>query len=491
MKDKPRPPGGYSATVQVSGGADPARLPAASQSRRIADWRRQAQTGDARATLALACLAFTGVAGGGRDPKRAAEGFRKAAEAGDPMAMFLLGEALEAGEGVEADSALAASWFRKAADLGHVGASRALKTPLPPADAPASAAWRESSPGRVEAFEARIGDADAMAYHAERLAAGGGARGEAAGLRWAEMAFAAGSRLAPPVLAGFLMRGVALPKSLAKAVGLLRPGGEAGEEPAIRQLVTLYGYPDAPGRRPLVESHRWGLRQLALHPDDSGLLNLRGNACFTLALRGRRARALPARKKFQFASMASDLLARGLGALRLDTWRRDWFREALGHYRRAAERRHPQALTNLGDFAFLGIGGESRDAAEAFRRYQRGAAAGDWHAYVDLGVMLCEGWGCEADPVRGRDLLRKAEASGSSMAGILLAFIYPPEGEESAKLDSARLAQFALVNGEFVYPPATRAIVRLFKSLAWMVVLCLAFAATTVALVVTLWRWIF
>ena len=133
MKDKTRSSGGYAAFVQVSGGEQPARRPAVSQSRRIADWRRQAEAGDPRAALALACLAFTGVVGGGRDPKRAAAGFRKAAEAGDPMAMFLLGEAHEAGEGVEADPALAASWFDRAAALGHVGAVRARKTPLPPA----------------------------------------------------------------------------------------------------------------------------------------------------------------------------------------------------------------------------------------------------------------------------------------------------------------------------------------------------------------------
>ena len=489
MKDKPRPSGGHAAFVHVSGGADPARRPAVSQSRRIADWRRQAEAGDPRATLALACLASTGVAGGGRDPKRAAAGFRKAAEAGDPMAMFLLGEAHEAGEGVEADPALAAAWFDKAAALGHVGAGRARKTPLPPAAAPPSAAWRDSAPGRVEAFEARVGDADAMAYHAERLAAAG-ARGEAAGLRWAEMAFAAGSRLAPPVLAGFLMRGVALRKDLKKAVSLLLPGAEAGDEIAIKQLVTLYEYPDAPGRRPLVESHRWGLRLLALHPDAPVLLNQRGNACYTLAYRGRRARSQPTINKLCLPAIASTHLARALGALRLDPWRSDWFREALGHYRRAAELRNPQAITSLGDFAFLGVGGDRRDFAEAYRRYERGAAAGDRHAYVDLGVMLCEGWGREADPARGRALLRKGYAAGSAMAGILLEVFYPGD-EDAARLDVARLAQVVRARNEFFYPPVNRVAARFFLSAAGFVALCLAFAATVVALVVALARWMF
>jgi TPR repeat protein len=498
MKNKPLPPGDYAAFVHVSDGADRVRRSLASLSRCVADWRRQAEAGDTRAVLALACVAATGVVGGGRDLERAAAGFRKAAEAGDSMAMFLLGEMYEVGEGVEKDPVLAASWFEKAAALGHAGAIRALKTPLPPDAVPVSTAWRNVKPYRIEAFGARIGNADAMAYHAERIALGAGTSGEVVGMRWAEMAFAAGSSFAHPVLAGFLMRGVAVPKDLKKAAELLLPGAEAGDEPSIRQCITLYEYPDAPGRRPLVEAYRWRLRLLALYPDDPAQLNDCGNACFTIAIRGRRARTLPLREirdMLNVASLSSSLLARLLGALRLDSWRCDWFRKALGHYRRAVERHDPQALTNLGDFAFLGIGGEPRDEAEAFRRYTRGADAGDWHAVVNLGVMLCKGWGCEADPARGRELLRKAaQASGLAMPEVMLWICFLDD--ESSRSDWPEASQVSQANNEFHYPAANRAITQylkqylkgIVKSLACLLVFIAAALVFIAVVIVLLWR---
>jgi len=483
MKNKPESSSDYAAFVHVSGGADTVRRPAAPLSRRAADWRRQAEAGDTGAVLALACLAATGVVGGGRDLKRAATGFRKAAEAGDPMAMFLLGEMYEIGEGVEKDPVLAASWFDKAAALGHAGAIRALKTPLPPDAVPASTAWRNVKSYSIEAFEARIGNTDAMAYHAERIVVGVGPCGEAAGMRWAEMAFAAGSRFAPPVLAGFFMRGVAVPGDLKRAVELLLPSAEAGDETSIRQCITLYGFPDAPGRRPLVEAYRWDLRLLDLYPDDPAQLNYCGNACFTIALRGRRARNLPSfgsRKMPCIAGWISATLADHLGALRLDSWRYDWFRKALGHYRRAAERHDPQALTNLGDFAFLGIGGEPRDEAEAFRRYKRGADAGDWHAYVNLGVMLCKGWGCEADLARGWELLRKAQAAGLAMAEIMLWFCTVGHDDE-IKVPYPDVSRFAQAYNEFYYPAANRGLDQFFKGVARFIVYVLALIAVVFA----------
>ena len=485
MKNKPQSSGDYAAFVHVSAGADPVRRSTASLSRCAAEWRRQAEAGDIRAVMALACIAATGVVGGGRDLKRAAAGFRKAAEAGDPMAMFLLGEMYEVGEGVEKDPVLAASWFDKAAALGHVGAIRALKTPLPPDAVPVSTAWRNVAPYRIEAFGARTGNADAMAYHAARIAFGAGTCGEVVGMRWAEMAFAAGSRSAPPVLAGFFMRGVAVPRDLKRAVELLLPSAEAGNEPAIRQCITLYDYPDAPGRRPLVESYRWELRLLELHPDDPAQLNYCGNACFTIALRGRRARNLPSTGKDKMARIAgwiSAALADHLGALRLDSWRYDWFRKALGHYRRAAERNDPQAFTNLGDFAFLGIGGEPRDEAEAFRRYKRGADAGDWHAYVNLGVMLCKGWGCEADPARGRELLRKAQAAGLAMPEIMLGFCTAGHDDE-ARVPRLDVSRFMQAHDEFYYPAANRALTQLAKDYVKSIIDLVAIVVLLVMLV--------
>src|SRR6184192_3651167 len=49
--------------------------------------------------------------------------WRKAAVAGDPDAQFNLGQAYKLGRGVPVDMAMAESWYRRAAQQGHVQAS--------------------------------------------------------------------------------------------------------------------------------------------------------------------------------------------------------------------------------------------------------------------------------------------------------------------------------------------------------------------------------
>jgi len=75
MKNKPHPSGGYAAFVHVSGSAKPDQRSAAPQSSRIAEWRSQAENGDPRARLALACLAGFLMRGAAvpKDLKRAVE----------------------------------------------------------------------------------------------------------------------------------------------------------------------------------------------------------------------------------------------------------------------------------------------------------------------------------------------------------------------------------------------------------------------------------
>ena len=56
------------------------------------------------------------------DPAQAAEFFRKAGERGHSNAAFLLGNLYDKGEGVKQDTATAAKWYQKAAEKGHIEA---------------------------------------------------------------------------------------------------------------------------------------------------------------------------------------------------------------------------------------------------------------------------------------------------------------------------------------------------------------------------------
>lgn len=59
---------------------------------------------------------------------------------------------------------------------------------------------------------------------------------------------------------------------------------------------------------------------------------------------------------------------------------------------------------------------------DAVRRWyleaEREADRGDVKAQALLGQMLTEGYGCEADPVRGRELSEKARRRGYRMQGV-------------------------------------------------------------------------
>lgn len=79
-----------------------------------------------------------------RDPVKAAEWFRRAAEQADSMGEFSLAVAYELGRGVTADAAEAVRWYRRAAEQGYVLAQ------YKPSASPAwrAAAGRRTSPRR-------------------------------------------------------------------------------------------------------------------------------------------------------------------------------------------------------------------------------------------------------------------------------------------------------------------------------------------------------
>lgn len=100
----------------------------------------------------------------------AIEMFAEAAEAGDALSQFELGEALLRGEGVERDEALAVQWLRKAAASGHALAAHSLAECLEEGiggarDADEAARWfskaaeQEGTPSAAAKWKARFSGA--------------------------------------------------------------------------------------------------------------------------------------------------------------------------------------------------------------------------------------------------------------------------------------------------------------------------------------------
>jgi localization factor PodJL len=86
----------------------------------VNDLKRAANLGFAPAQFYLGRLYEAGAAGLGKDMSQARLWTQRAAQGGDPAAMYNLASYLYAGDGGPKDAAGAVEWFRKAADLGVV-----------------------------------------------------------------------------------------------------------------------------------------------------------------------------------------------------------------------------------------------------------------------------------------------------------------------------------------------------------------------------------
>lgn len=462
-------------------------------------FRRAAEQGDAVAARTMGNLAVTGCAVMTHNPTQAVRWFSQAAEAGDAMARFLLGEAYENGDGVAADPAEAERWFRLAAEQGHRGAERALLTPHPPLFPVSLKAMPQQD--RDFWLRARNGDAARMVWLGGRFMKGkdGFPKSEQEALRWFELASAAGDKMAICLEASFYACGTCLPKDLEQAIRLLLPLAEEGDTVAQRELGLIYGTAGAPGKHPCLEAAKW--QTLAAEKDeDPAQMNRLGNLYFSIARQGPRMRTIPPGRTPSIKGVAERMCYNLANDMGLQKNRDGFYRKALHWYQRAADKGHAEALANLGDYAFLGLAGIPKDEAEAFRFYSRASELGDRHAAVNLGTMLCEGWGCGKDVEKGLDMLRKARAAGSAMAWHVLRVADKDDQlyENLSLAEVRRMTNAAAM--EFFCPAAKRRLsgFRLMKSVwVWVLVQGLVFFTVLAAAVWGLWalslvvvRWI-
>ena len=112
--------------------------------------------------------------------------------------------------------------------------------------------------------------------------------------------------------------------------------------------------------------------------------------------------------------------------------------EAVGAYRKAADKGSTSAMVELG--VLLGTGaGVARDEAQARKLFERAAAAGNPRGVANLAAL--SGGGAPPDPVQARDLLAKAAEANSAEAPFQLGMMYA-EGSGGPQDDAAARALF-------------------------------------------------
>jgi uncharacterized protein len=113
--------------------------------------------------------------------------------------------------------------------------------------------------------------------------------------------------------------------------------------------------------------------------------------------------------------------------------------EAIGVYRKAADKGSTSAMVELG--VLLGTGaGITKDEAQARKLFERAAAAGNPRGVANL-AALSGGSGAPPDPVKTRDLLANAAEANSAEAQFQLAMMLA-EGSGGPKDDVAARALF-------------------------------------------------
>jgi TPR repeat protein len=113
--------------------------------------------------------------------------------------------------------------------------------------------------------------------------------------------------------------------------------------------------------------------------------------------------------------------------------------DAIGAYRKAADRGSTSAMVELGVLLATGSG-VAKDEAQARKLFERAADAGNPRGVTNL-AALSGGAGAPTDPVKARALLAKAAATNSAEAQYQLGLM-TAEGTGGAKDDAAARALF-------------------------------------------------
>jgi TPR repeat protein len=305
----------------------------------------------------------------------------KAAEAGLPAALYLLGVMSERGLGVSRDEEAAAELYRRAAEKGHRSGQ---------------ARWGKALMHGI-GVDANPSD----------------------GETWLRRAALAGDSEAAAALGDLHAAGGNLPPNHAEAASWFRRAAEAGHKSAARSLGLLYfagaGVPYDPE-----QGMRW-FRISAAAGDGPARSEL-GNLLLTgMGEEDDRVRIY---KGFEQAAAAGDLVAayncavclsHGVGVARDDREAALWLHKAANQV--------PNAQFWYGRILVEGRGVD-RDLAEGRRWIARAAETGMVDAQVALGEMMLTGTGGACDPPGALALFEKAAAKGHLAAMFAAGIVY-------------------------------------------------------------------
>lgn len=114
-------------------------------------WIELAETGNPNMQYGLARLYDLGAEtlGVTRNDEKAATWYRRAADQGHVKAQFALGQAYEEGRGVKQDREVAMQWYRRAADQGMPDAKEKIESPLPPKTDPITSSPAPAAPAAI------------------------------------------------------------------------------------------------------------------------------------------------------------------------------------------------------------------------------------------------------------------------------------------------------------------------------------------------------
>ena len=113
--------------------------------------------------------------------------------------------------------------------------------------------------------------------------------------------------------------------------------------------------------------------------------------------------------------------------------------EAIGAYRKAADKGSTSAMVELGVLLATGSG-VAKDEAQAHKLFERAAAAGNPRGATNL-AALSEGGGAPSDPIKARALLARAAETNSAEAQYQLGMMIA-EGIGGPRDDAAARALF-------------------------------------------------
>jgi TPR repeat protein len=305
----------------------------------------------------------------------------KAAEAGLPAALYLLGVMSERGLGVSRDEEAAAELYRRAAEKGHRSGQ---------------ARWGKALMHGI-GVDANPSD----------------------GETWLRRAALAGDSEAAAALGDLHAAGGNLPPNHAEAASWFRRAAEAGHKSAARSLGLLYfagaGVPYDPE-----QGMRW-FRISAAAGDGPARSEL-GNLLLTgMGEEDDRVRIY---KGFEQAAASGDLVAayncavclsHGVGVARDDREAALWLHKAANQV--------PNAQFWYGRILVEGRGVD-RDLAEGRRWIARAAETGMVDAQVALGEMMLTGTGGACDPPGALALFEKAAAKGHLAAMFAAGIVY-------------------------------------------------------------------